>query len=102
MYVGRNADLRNGHVLRRYPAGFDDERSRDSIPQYCEVHGPLPGHAHFGRTDPIDWYYRISDYFVRIITPHKYTWATPTLLDTDRDWNRLFAKEQEAKERPSK
>jgi cytochrome c oxidase cbb3-type subunit 1 len=33
--------------------------------------------------------------FVRIITPHKYTWKTPTLLDTDRDWKKVIEREKE-------
>ena len=32
--------------------------------------------------------------FVRIITPHKYTWKTPTMLDSERNWKELVEKEK--------
>ncbi|MBS1834698.1 MAG: cbb3-type cytochrome c oxidase subunit I [Acidobacteria bacterium] len=35
--------------------------------------------------------------FVRIVTPHKLTWATPTMLDSDRDWKQILEAEKEAK-----
>jgi hypothetical protein len=35
--------------------------------------------------------------FVRIVTPHRFTWASATMLDSDRNWKQILDAEKEAK-----